>query len=465
MGVQEIVKWKNAGDYKMEEWSKSMKKIICRLGMWTMAGVFFLGGCGQTEDESQDMQSSDKVVFLNSAVVPDKEPAPDSGSNSGSTAPDSGTVSGSAAQDKGMASDNAQISGRGTASGSAPVSGGTAAPNQDDTIALREEKRKAYQAALEKLYTQGAFPDGMEYGASDGAFDQSNNCFAIFDIDFDGEEELIIRYTDTIVAGMIEAIYDYDIASGTFTVELSEFPALTFYDNGMVKAELSHNHGRGGEFWPYSVYKYDQETDAYLKAGSADAWDQKLGGTDGNGNPFPKEIDSNGDGIVYYVMGGKYTDNTIVDLEEYNQWWDSMAGDAEEMEIPCQKLKEYAQRYAVCTSKSVWEVEDFARKVKEQILLGDFQGLSKEIAYPVTIDGVVYQNEEAFLEADFVGNRNQALLAELEAESCEGMFADWEGIMLGNGCVWIGEVMKDDLTSQGLRVIKLNGFASADAAE
>ena len=36
----------------------------------------------------------------------------------------------------------------------------------------------------------------------------------------------------------------------------------------------------------------------------------------------------------------------------------------------------------------------------------------------------------------------------------EGMFAIWQGIMLGNGCVWIGE----DIASQELKVITLNGF-------
>lgn len=431
-----------------------MKRIIIRSTIWTMIGLFSLAGCGQGEEQSQGMQSSDNVVVLDSVVIPDNGTVPSG------TSPENGTDLG------GAPISGSEVTSSGVSNAvSGVTSGGASTPNQAGTMDLQEEKMKAYQAALEKLYNEDTFPDGKQYGVPDDTYDKPNNCFAIYDVDSDGKDELIIQYTDTITAGMIEAIYDYDNVSGVFTEELLEFPALTFYDNGVIKAEWSHNQGKGGEFWPYTVYKYAQEADAYAEAGRADAWDKKLGEQDYNGNPFPKDIDSNGDGIVYYVMGGNYKQNTIVDLEEYNQWWDSMVEDGEEMNIPYQNLKEYAQKYAVCTSKSVWEVERFARKVKEQILLGDFQGLSKEIAYPITIDGITYQDEEAFLKADFAGNLKQEILAELEAESCEGMFANMQGIMLGNGCVWIGEVMNDDLTSQGLKVITLNGLTSADAAK
>jgi len=433
-----------------------MKKSICKSAIGTMVCISILGGCGQIGGESQEMQSSSRITSMSSVVISEN------GTDSGETMPSDASASGSGTMPSDASASGSETMPSGaSASGSGGTSDNVLTTNQSDrSDSPEEEMMRAYQDALEKLYTDDLFPDGKQYGTSDGMYEKTNNCFAIYDIDFDGKEELIIQYVDTIMAGMIEMIYHYDNTSGELTVELSEFPALTFYDNGVVKAELSHNHGLGGDFWPYTVYQYDKEADIYAEVGRADAWDQNFYAVDDNGNPFPKEIDVNGDGIVYYVMGGEYTKNTIVDLEEYNQWWDSMVEGAKEIEIPFQKLKDYAQSYAVCTSKSVWEVERFARKIKELILTGDFEGLSKEIAYPVTINGTIYQDEAAFLKTDFAENLNPEILTELEAESCQGMFANGQGIMLGNGSVWIGESMNPDLISQGLKVITLNNFTS-----
>lgn len=123
-------------------------------------------------------------------------------------------------------------------------------------------------------------------------------------------------------------------------------------------------------------------------------------------------------------------------------------------------LEAYSKGYSVCTSKSVWEVERFARKVKRQILTGDFEGLSQEISYPITIDGILYQDEEEFLQADFIGNVSKEACEWLEMEPCENMFANWQGIMMGCGQVWIGEVINEDMTSQGLRVTALSGLTA-----
>jgi len=132
----------------------------------------------------------------------------------------------------------------------------------------------------------------------------------------------------------------------------------------------------------------------------------------------------------------------------------------QDMATLCEGLESYAKGYNVCTQKSVWEVERFARKVKRQILEGDFEGLSREIAYPITIDGVQYQDREAFLQAELAGKLSKEAREWLESEPCENLFVNWQGIMLGNGQVWIGEVLNEDMTSQGLKVTALSGWTA-----
>ena len=133
---------------------------------------------------------------------------------------------------------------------------------------------------------------------------------------------------------------------------------------------------------------------------------------------------------------------------------------ADSMEQIYEGLDAYAGIYAVATDKSAWEVERFARKVKRQILARDFRGLCEEIAFPITIDGTVYQDREAFLGADFIQNPNPAFLDALQKEPCGNMFVNYQGIAMGEGAVWIGEILDENLVSQGLKVYGMNGLGA-----
>lgn len=195
-----------------------------------------------------------------------------------------------------------------------------------------ESMKAAYVSILEEIYYNHTFPDGEDYGFFDSSH-ISDNKFAVCDIDQDGKDELIIQYTTTYMAGMVELIYDYDKESDTVRTELVEFPAIIFYDNGVIEAGLSHNQGLAGDFWPYNLYQYEPDSDAYIMVGMIDAWDMSYAEKDFNGNPFPEEIDADGDGIVYYIItDGTY--GTPVDLEEYNQWRRSYVGEAKEVDVP-----------------------------------------------------------------------------------------------------------------------------------
>lgn len=119
--------------------------------------------------------------------------------------------------------------------------------------------------------------------------------------------------------------------------------------------------------------------------------------------------------------------------------------------------------YGVATSISSVEVERYAAQVRQQFLAHDWTAVASEIAYPVTISDITYSSSAAFLEAseNFEGNLDETFFSALEAEDCIEMFCNYQGIMLGEtGQVWIGEVLDENLVSQGLKIIAINGLTN-----
>ena len=212
---------------------------------------------------------------------------------------------------------------------------GSAAPSTPSSAA---PMRVAYAAALEDLAQNHLLPSGQDCGFIDGC-DISANQFAVYDLDADGREELLILYTSTYTAGMTGAVYDYDRETGLLREQFCQFPLLTFYDNGMVRADWSHNQGAAGDaLWPYTLWRWDPETDSYSAVGMVDAWDKSLHEVY-DGRDFPDEADLDGDGVVYYLMEyGDYSLESPVDGEQYGQWRDSFLDGAAELELPLLNL-------------------------------------------------------------------------------------------------------------------------------
>jgi hypothetical protein len=190
----------------------------------------------------------------------------------------------------------------------------------------------AYSDALRNLFENKVLPDGTD--APELLGDISLNQFAIYDVDCDGKDELILIWTNTYTAGQTGYIFAYNPKTRELRTELSEFTCLTFYDNGIVKALWSHNQGRAGsEFWPYNLYQYVPETDSYVFVGMVDAWDRRYGGTNPD-ESFPSHIDKSGTGYVYYIMeDGRYDTSHPVDASEYNAWVDTYLKKASVIEV------------------------------------------------------------------------------------------------------------------------------------
>lgn len=158
-----------------------------------------------------------------------------------------------------------------------------------------------------------------------GLEDLSFTCFAVRDVDGDGENELITQRNTPHLA-QLEQVYD---AYGNKLLEV--FPMVTYYDNGYVTAGWSHNQGKAGDkLWPYTLYRTTGtgQNRRYIKVAAVDGWDKGLGEQElsytGGYIPFPDEVDKDGDGFVYYIIteDGGYAPEygTPMDYAEYANW-------------------------------------------------------------------------------------------------------------------------------------------------
>lgn len=178
-------------------------------------------------------------------------------------------------------------------------SGDTVSPERAQEL-WRAQIRHYYGGILSQVIAAWQLPD-MELGTGTAdddldSIEMEKNCFAVADVNQDGREELLVRWTTTITAGEIEAVYDYNPVSGEVKREFVAYPALTYYDNGIIKVEWSHNQVPPAEFWPCTFYRYDAESDSYVELGSLRAWDDGIEGWE-----LPDGVDVDGDGTVYEI--------------------------------------------------------------------------------------------------------------------------------------------------------------------
>lgn len=186
---------------------------------------------------------------------------------------------------------------------------------------------QAFASALSRFEYDEVWPDGIELEHDPEYYDATENRYAVYDVDEDGKLELMIQFTDTYTACMCDAVFDYDVESREFRWEFSEFPGCTFYSNGIVEARSSHNQSPS-EFWPIALYRYLPDSDSYEEIGSVSALDEAI-----ESDGFPYEADSDGNGRVYFI-----NDDTPVDDERYEEWYNSIVGDAVRMDIPWENI-------------------------------------------------------------------------------------------------------------------------------
>ncbi|MDD6812102.1 MAG: hypothetical protein PUD93_09590, partial [Lachnospiraceae bacterium] len=202
--------------------------------------------------------------------------------------------------------------------------------------------RHKYNGVLSQLVCAQQLPNGyMIESPYDWDMEMTDNSYAITDMDGDGYEELVIIYSTASMAGMFETIYGYNPETDTLTQEFMGFPSVTFYDNGMIREDASHNQSYG-ELWPFGLYQYDAASDSYSQVGYVDTWDVSINDTSYDYEsktelPFPTDKDTDGDGILYNIQKGD-SNNYSWDISDYQynksdfeEWYDSYFNGAEEI--------------------------------------------------------------------------------------------------------------------------------------
>lgn len=228
-------------------------------------------------------------------------------------------------------------------------SSGHMAEDEADTESIFTDMKKMsqpyakYAEVLEQIMTEHADPNGREYN-DDGFYEFKNNAFAILDVDGDGRQELIFNFNTSNMAGMCEVVYDYDAETDTLWEELAAWVDTTYYSNGLIKVSDSHNHGKDPEekgIWPYSLYQYDASTDSYQLQCHVTSWDGQI-----NSGNFPDELDTDGDGILYYILEeGKTTEDPDVqpmNRQEYDDWVKEMLPEECVMDVVYHHMTEEA---------------------------------------------------------------------------------------------------------------------------
>lgn len=204
----------------------------------------------------------------------------------------------------------------------------------------------AYQFALQQIAFEHVYPDGTDTGFDGaGAFIEDNH-FAVFDINDDGADELIVQFVTAPMAGNRETVYAYNAAEDTLEQLLTVFPAVTYYDNGLVKADWSHGSALAGEaYWPYDLYQYDGAAGQYRKLAEVNMWSREVDTVDYKGDPYPEEIDAENAGTVFILTRDDVTET--VSHSDYAAWLAEVVGDAQPVQVPYQSMSEENIR-AIC---------------------------------------------------------------------------------------------------------------------
>lgn len=213
----------------------------------------------------------------------------------------------------------------------------TSEPSSDTAVQPPEaapaerSAREIYREALDNLHDHNMLPGGGEADTTAG--DIETNQFAIFDVDDDGREELMIRIANSAsMAGMVEMVCDVN-EQGELFAELTAFPSLAYYKDGHVTVDVSHNQGYAGDFWPYTLYQYDKAKDTWEQVVFVDAMNKTLMEEMGAADLYPEDADTSNSGVVYYIGS-----DTPVDAEEYQKWYEAWHSQTQQIEVPYQDL-------------------------------------------------------------------------------------------------------------------------------
>lgn len=219
------------------------------------------------------------------------------------------------------------------------VIGHEAAGNLTFSKASTAAAYAAYQSALQQIAFEHIYPDGTDTGFDGVSGFIEDNHFALYDVNGDGKDELIVQFVTAPMSGNVETVYSYDESGDTLHKILAVFPSMTYYTNGLVKEDWSHGSELAGdEYWPYNMYQYSSETGEYELVAEVNMWSKSVDTVDYKGDIYPVDIDAENAGTVFILTQDGIT--KIISKSDYEAWLSDMMGDAVEMQISYLSLSE-----------------------------------------------------------------------------------------------------------------------------
>ena len=199
---------------------------------------------------------------------------------------------------------------------------------------------EAYDDALLDVLKYYVLPDGteLEYqGPTDwiAVKLEYTDDYAVFDIDGDGREELIISFRTAPSAYHRAYIFEYYTDTHEWHYEGEFTPGSDIYDNGVIISYGHHANPRS-TIMHYGVLRYDPESDTYETLGYVDSWgrDIEIEISGGIGD-YPEEYDTDNAGVVYLLWGFDGTDEIrYYSQSAYEEFLEELYGDSETISIP-----------------------------------------------------------------------------------------------------------------------------------
>ncbi len=197
----------------------------------------------------------------------------------------------------------------------------------------------SYQFALQQIAFEHIYPDGTDTGFDGVSGFIEDNHFALYDVNGDGEEELIVQFVTAPMAGNVEKVYAYCKEDDSLHELLCVFPSMEYYTDGLVREDWSHGSALAGDgYRPYNLYRYDAESGRYELTAEVNMWSSSMDTVDYKGDPYPEDIDAEGAGTVFIVTRNGFTET--LSKSAYEAWLSGMMGGAVKLEIPYQALSE-----------------------------------------------------------------------------------------------------------------------------
>lgn len=201
-------------------------------------------------------------------------------------------------------------------------------------------RRNYYASILERIYYLDTLPDDGDDIQQKMADDYER--YAVFDIDSDGIEELMVVINRPETGAVREIIYEYNVDNDSLNRELYTCDGNKHYNNGKI---IGWDLDANGDV----VNIYNPEDGTYSN-GYVIAYRDSMN--------WSKEGVIPSEDCNYRVFSFDRKEDTYMTEEEYNQWLADQTAGATELEIPWKKIvdeeyREYAKAYSAMMLENV----------------------------------------------------------------------------------------------------------------